>query len=487
MVRAFARKSEREGKDLSEKHESGWLDNSTANEVSPASLWGLDDDNTFRQSSEIAPATSEIEPQPDPLNAAAWEHEWAGESLETEASTAYKDEPDWWTQPDLAEELPADSEAASPMIQAAEIPAAAISSDNIPVGCVEESYSQAAEPEDDDETTLITAPVVEASEEPEPEDTHAEFDSVTRPEMAVEELAAIPTKEPAAEVIEPPVIPTEPQIQPLRLVQEVKRPRVLDETSVLPNEASYATVALNQEAKKRSRVLDESTVLPHEASFATVDLYRPSSRAYSPGKEFVSRTTHALQRSLPVMLLVAVCAGVIFFSLKYKSRLFDTADEKQAQHPVVVNPPVKSAFRAELPVTQAKPVAAPTAQEPVKSEIVRASTTTTPVAQPQKSPTTTTVNPTKQIAADKTERRQEPERSVAPKRKRQPEKVASDAETKPSATRSEAAAAGEDAPKANDDSKTGSSGGGERPRRVKPAGESQSNGAQPKPKVIDWP
>jgi hypothetical protein len=104
----------------------------------------------------------------------------------------------------------------------------------------------------------------------------------------------------------------------------------------------------------------------------------------------------------------------------------------------------------------------------------------------QKPSAVTTVNPVKPVAADKTH--QETAKTAVTKRKAQSEKIASDAEAKPSVTGNDAAATVDDTQKATDESKSAASGGGERPRRVKPQGDPQASGtSQPKPKVIDWP
>src|SRR5262245_7551961 len=122
MVRAFARKSERQGKDLSGKNEPGWLDNSNPKEVSPDSLWGLDDEHGLR-SREAELVASEPETQSTPVNAAGLEEELPAEAWDHEPVPPYRDESDWWAQPNLMEEeLP----TTSPAVVQAEAPLPAV-------------------------------------------------------------------------------------------------------------------------------------------------------------------------------------------------------------------------------------------------------------------------------------------------------------------------------------------------------------------------
>jgi hypothetical protein len=512
MVRAFARKSERQGKRPSGQDETGWLGGSASNEVSPASVWGLDDERSIRNAEEAATG-SENEWQSRPVN----EEDLLPEFPDPEPSPSYNSEPDWWSQPNLVEDLPTNSptteqvEAPSPAMSAIEfeelhskveqqpdedtlttepVAEAKDTSTATSAAEVEESFSELEEPIPD-EDTLITQPVTEATSTQFTKEANAEVEWTNQTEQPSVEFVPFTEeaiKAPAAELDEFAPIQNQASAEHIRLVQDVKRPRLLDETSVLPSEASYATVRLNQEIKPRSRVLDESTVLPHEASFATVPLYQATTRSYSPGKEFVNKVTLGLQRSLPVILLAAVCGAVIVFSVKYKSKLFDSADEKQVARPASVSPPVKSSLRTEIPTTTAKPVTVSSTQEAVQPEKVHEPPATTTAPPSQKPATVATVNPVKQTATDKSERRQEPDRTAVSKRKAQPEKTESDTATKTPVTRSDAAAATvEDTPKSGEESKS-ASGGGERPRRVKPKEDSQANGTSPpKPKVIDWP
>ena len=114
------------------------------------------------------------------------------------------------------------------------------------------------------------------------------------------------------------------------------RVRVLDESTVLAGEASFATVVLNQpvepttvkgtkpirtsnielssvsKASPRGGLLDESTVLPYEASFATVMLnQRTNARTYSPLAEFRVKSNLNWRRLNLAMLLLASISTVI--------------------------------------------------------------------------------------------------------------------------------------------------------------------------------
>ena len=121
------------------------------------------------------------------------------------------------------------------------------------------------------------------------------------------------------------------------VVDTPRQVRILDELQVLPGEASFATVSLNQpfeesvlkpqnscepistssvddyrERTSASRVhlLDESQVLAGEASFATVVLdERTKAQRYSPITEFLVRTKLSLiQLVLATLALVSVLA-----------------------------------------------------------------------------------------------------------------------------------------------------------------------------------
>ena len=121
------------------------------------------------------------------------------------------------------------------------------------------------------------------------------------------------------------------------VVDPPRQVRILDESQVLPGEASFATVSLNQpleegvlqpenswepistssvddyrERTSASRVhlLDESQVLAGEASFATVMLgERKSAQRYSPITEFLVKTKLSLiQLVLAMLALVSVLA-----------------------------------------------------------------------------------------------------------------------------------------------------------------------------------
>jgi hypothetical protein len=121
------------------------------------------------------------------------------------------------------------------------------------------------------------------------------------------------------------------------VVDTPRQVRILDESQVLPGEASFATVSLNQpfeestlkpqnswepistgsvddyrERRSASRVqlLDESQVLAGEASFATVMLgERSEAQRYSPITEFLVKTKLSLRQLVLAMLaLVSVLA-----------------------------------------------------------------------------------------------------------------------------------------------------------------------------------
>jgi len=141
-----------------------------------------------------------------------------------------------------------------------------------------------------------------------------------------------------------------PNMEKERLVFDTPRQvRILDESQVLPGEASFATVSLNQpfeesllkpqnswepistssvvddyrERRSASRVqlLDESQVLAGEASFATVMLgERPKAHRHSPITEFFVKTKLSLKQLVLAMLaLVSVLALAVIVLLSTTS------------------------------------------------------------------------------------------------------------------------------------------------------------------------
>jgi hypothetical protein len=130
------------------------------------------------------------------------------------------------------------------------------------------------------------------------------------------------------------------------VVDPPRQVRILDESQVLPREASFATVNLNQpleesvlkphnswepiptssvddyrepRAASRVQLLDESQVLSDEASFATVMLgQRPE--AHSPITEFLVKTKLSLKQVVLAMLaLVSVLALAVIVLLSMTS------------------------------------------------------------------------------------------------------------------------------------------------------------------------
>ena len=140
-----------------------------------------------------------------------------------------------------------------------------------------------------------------------------------------------------------------PNMEKVGLVFDTPRQvRILDESQVLPGEASFATVSLNQpfeesllkpqnswepistssvddyrERRSASRVqlLDESQVLAGEASFATVMLgERTKAHRHSPIIEFLVKTKLSLKQLVLAMLaLVSVLALTVIVLLSTTS------------------------------------------------------------------------------------------------------------------------------------------------------------------------
>jgi hypothetical protein len=129
------------------------------------------------------------------------------------------------------------------------------------------------------------------------------------------------------------------------LVETPRQLRILDESQVLPGEASFATVNLNQpfessvlkpqdsgepistssvndcperNSAPRVQLMDESQVLASEASFATVMLgARTKAQRYSPITEFLVKTKLSFkQLVLAVFALVSVLALAVIVLLR---------------------------------------------------------------------------------------------------------------------------------------------------------------------------
>lgn len=158
--------------------------------------------------------------------------------------------------------------------------------------------------------------------------------SVWVPDYEEEDETTLQGKRVDAQYIEP----MSPNIEREGLVVDTPRQvRILDESQVLPGEASFATVSLNQpfeesalkpenswepissssvddyhERRSASQVqlLDESQVLAGEASFATVMLgERTRAPRYSPITEFLVKTKlNLIQLVLATLALVSVFA-----------------------------------------------------------------------------------------------------------------------------------------------------------------------------------
>jgi hypothetical protein len=140
--------------------------------------------------------------------------------------------------------------------------------------------------------------------------------------------------------------------------------RILDESQVLPGEASFATVSLNQpfeesllkpqnswepistssvddyrERRSASRIqlLDESQVLAGEASFATVMLgERTKAHRHSPITEFLVKTKLSLkQLELAMLALVSVLALAVIVLLSTTSS--DVVTVSSAPPPTIVD------------------------------------------------------------------------------------------------------------------------------------------------------
>ena len=162
--------------------------------------------------------------------------------------------------------------------------------------------------------------------------------SVWAPDYEEEDETTLPGKRANAQYVEL----MSPNIEKEDLVVDTPRQvRILDESQVLPGEASFATVSLNQpfeenvlksqdsfstasvdenhERRPASRVhvLDESYVPPGEASFATVMLgQRTKAPRHSPITEFLVKTKLSVkQLVLAMVAFVSVLALAVIVLL----------------------------------------------------------------------------------------------------------------------------------------------------------------------------
>src|SRR5882672_11632704 len=102
MVRAFAQKTERSL--TRENDEYGWLEAAERIEVSPASLWALDDEPCLQRNAEDV-TSSETHQRHDEANEPGW-LDSAGveeDSRSIHEALDREDETTWWSKPDIFE------------------------------------------------------------------------------------------------------------------------------------------------------------------------------------------------------------------------------------------------------------------------------------------------------------------------------------------------------------------------------------------------
>ncbi|MGH9961353.1 MAG: hypothetical protein ACREBC_30210, partial [Pyrinomonadaceae bacterium] len=177
--------------------------------------------------------------------------------------------------------------------------------------------------------------------------------------------------------------------------------RRLDESQILPGEASFATVVLNREIQpdaseaseqvaqteseqslepksdSRKRILDESDGLPTEASFATVIKHGPNATpSYSPLEEFHAKFKLTWKTlTMAAVVLFSLSAGVTLAVLKI-------AESVRSQPTVVtsqsVSAPRTEPVRLTLLTPSDSPVIASSKQKQATPHV-----TSAPVVTPQ--------------------------------------------------------------------------------------------------------
>jgi hypothetical protein len=294
---------------------------------------------------------------------------------------------------------------------------------------------------------------------------------------------------------------------PVVLAQKaIAQPRLLDESAVLPSEASYATVPLHRDTIIRPRVLDESAVLPSEASYATVALHQKiAAPSDSTRTEFLTNLLIWKRLGVP-LICVAVSAAALALFLKF-STVRGIFQSLQSENTTTATPaartkssPAKSQVVADS--NSAKPLFAPVSQQRANELPPGTAASTfnqTVVANSDVPAQPAAAEATKPRATSSRKPKPRPIESDRAKEDVGAGKVAaSDSTSKKAVITSEDPAGIFPASAASEKSSSDSpvkptSGGAERPRRVTPVPPSQSQSvisAQPKnskTKVIRWP
>jgi len=155
--------------------------------------------------------------------------------------------------------------------------------------------------------------------------------------------------------------------------------RILDESQVLPSEASFATVKLYQQveqsaakereqfttsgvesttnrANSRTRTLDVSHVLPGEASYATVML-QTEARTHSPLREFFAKSSLNWGKlTIEALLLVSVSSGIVMVAFKTATQDISSSHTPTASTSANTAPPEAKPTATKPEMSGSEPV-----------------------------------------------------------------------------------------------------------------------------------
>ena len=308
----------------------GWFEPSDRTEISPASLWAPEYEDEIAQIKARA-FRAPKSPRPHLVTEPDWKDTpgeikepsslWTREEIvDTEANEQPQEKPEplLCVAANLSEDTNEDTSADTELQEEA---------DTQPTSFfVSEAIRQVETlPETD---SIATANELSEAGPPEPKVKSAVLPrEIPRRPLVLDESAVLPSEASYA------TVPMHRDV--------VSQPRVLDETAVLPSEASYATVPMYRDVVSRPRVLDETAVLPGEASFATVRLYQKPARSRYSANRFTPSLVDRAKQLLPALLVVVICSAAIIFRMAFKTTndiVQSSSEVIPATEPLVLQP-----------------------------------------------------------------------------------------------------------------------------------------------------
>jgi hypothetical protein len=448
------------------KEQPGWFEPSDRTEISPASLWAPEYEDEIAQIKARA-FRAPKSPRPHLVTEPDWK-DTPGEIKEPSSL---------WTREEIV-----DTEANE---QAQEKPEALLWVAANPSEDTNEGTSADTELQEEADTQPTSFFVSEAIQQVEtlPETdsiaTQNELSEAGPPEPKVKS-AVLPRKIPRRPLVldESAVLPSEASYATVPMHRDVvSQPRVLDETAVLPSEASYATVPMYRDVVSRPRVLDDTAVLPGEASFATVRLYQKPARSRYSANRFTPSFVDRAKQLLPALLVVAVCSAAIIFRMAFKTTndiVQSSSEVIPATEPLALQP--EKALPEPQPeitsnpsgdVTLSSSPKEPTSAPPAADTPIEHRVAVTPKTAEKTVPR---VRSERETRPNKNERSESKESGIATRKASIPRSNEDDVPIQStSSVRTEPAAnSANDATKTETQSQPAVTGGGDRPRRVNP-------------------